>query len=381
MPTYDAIVLGTGGVGSAALFELARRGQRVLGLDRFPTAHDRGSSHGSTRLIRQAYFEHSDYVPLVLRAYERWAELAARRGQTLLHETGLLQIGPARGVVLSGVRASARRHGLFIDELSPAELRARFPQFNAPTPLSGIFERRAGCLLVEECVRAHLEEAIRLGAEHRTGVSARAWRRQGSGVVVDTDAGPFEAARLVIAAGPWTSQVLADLGLPLVVRRKSVFWYEAPPEHFTRAAGFPAFLVEDEAGIFYGFPSFDADGLKVAEHTGGHRVVDPLMVNREIDADEEQRVRMFLQRYLPAVSDTRTRHSVCMYTLSPDEHFIIDRHPACEAVFFCAGLSGHGFKFTSVLGEALADLAVDGHTSLPIEFLSLARLRAVRPNS
>lgn len=373
MPTYDAIVLGTGGVGSAAFYELARRGQSVLGLDRFAIAHDRGSSHGSTRLIRQAYFEHPDYVPLVLRAYERWAELESRREQTLFHETGLLQIGPADGVVLSGVRSSARQHGLPFDEFSPDELRVRFPQFTAPHPLAGIFERRAGCLLVEECVRAHLEEAIGLGAEHRGGVTVQSWRPHGTGVVVETDAGSFEAARLVISAGPWASQVLADLGLPLVVRRKSVFWYDVPPVHFRHTVGFPGFLVEDEAGLFYGFPSFDADGLKVAEHTGGHRVADPLTVDRDVDAEEERRVRAFLDRYLPQVTRTRTRHSVCMYTMSPDEHFIVDRHPACDAVVFCAGLSGHGFKFTSVLGEALADLALDGTTRLPVEFLRLNR--------
>jgi len=373
MTTYDAIVLGTGGVGSAALFELARRGQRVLGLDRFPIAHDRGSSHGSTRLIRQTYFEHPDYVPLVLRAYERWAALEGLRDEPLFHETGLLQIGPAAGEVLTGVRESARQHGLEIDELDPQEVRARFPQFTSPLPLAGVFERRAGCLHVEACVRAHLEEALRLGAEHRENCTVRSWRATGTGIVVETDHEPFTAARLIISAGPWASQVLAELGLPLIVRRKSVFWYRAPAEQFGYESQFPAFLVEDPAGLFYGFPSFDGTGLKVAEHSGGRVVDDPLTIDREIDHEEERRIRSFLGNYLPGVSRTRTRHSVCMYTLSPDSHFIVDRHPTCPAVVLCAGLSGHGFKFTSVLGEALADLALEGHTSLPIGFLGLER--------
>jgi sarcosine oxidase len=369
---FDAIVIGAGGVGSAAMFHLAARGARVLGLDRFPPGHDRGSSHGRTRIIRQAYFEHPDYVPLLYRAYELWAELGERRGRPLLHEIGLLQVGPADGPVLSGVRESARQHRLEVDDLSPRQIAERFPGFRANDDWSGLFERRAGYLDVEACAVAHVEEAVKLGAELSTGVEVQGWTAKPDAIEVVTSAGGFQAARLVVAAGPWAPQLLRDLGIRMEVRRKPQFWY--PADDFYRAdRGCPAYLFDLPDGIFYGVPAIDDFGLKVAEHTGGRMVADPLSVNRDLDPVDQGRVERFLAAHLPGVRRICSHHSVCMYTVTPDEHFVVDRHPADPRVVFAVGLSGHGFKFTGVLGEALADLALDGRTELPIGFLAVSR--------
>jgi len=371
-PSYEAIVIGTGGVGSAALFHLAVRGAWVLGLDRFPPGHDRGSSHGQTRIIRLAYFEHPDYVPLLRRAYELWEELGRRRGRPLYHEIGLLQIGPPEGTVVSGVRRSAKEHGLEIEELDAAEIARRFPGFRADNDWTGIFERRAGYLEVENCVVAHVEEALRLGAELRTGLAVHGWQSGKHGIMVATDAGDFHTERLILTPGPWAPQLLADLSLPLIVRRKHQFWYPAGPA-YQADHGCPGYLFETPSGVFYGLPQIDERGLKAAEHTGGPLVADPLSVDRTVDAAEQTRVEQFLSARLPGVRRPFARHSVCMYTLTPDEHFIVDRHPADPRVVLASGLSGHGFKFTCVLGEALADLALSGTTRLPIGFLSLSR--------
>ncbi len=226
MSGYDCIVLGTGGVGSAALFHFARRGIKVLGLDRFAPAHDRGSSHGQTRMIRQAYFEHPDYVPLVRRAYKLWEELEELSGEKLYREVGLLEIGPADGLIVPGVLRAAAEHQLPVEQLSVADIQQRFPGFSLRgEPLVGLFEHRAGYLRVEACVRAHLRAAQQWGVELLTGVTVQSWRVHDDHVEVTTDRGTFAADRLAITAGAWAGQALADLGLPLQIRRKPQYWF------------------------------------------------------------------------------------------------------------------------------------------------------------
>ena len=373
MLPYDAIVLGTGGVGSAALAHLARRGARVLGIDRFAPGHDRGSSHGQTRLIRRAYYEHPDYVPLVLRAFELWHELEQRADETLYHQVGLLQIGPPDGEVIAGVRTSARLHGLPIEELRARESEARYPGFRVPDYCQAIFEARAGYLLVERCVLAHAAEATRAGAELHTDETIRTWRALGSGVVVETDRAVYNADRLIIAAGAWSGSLLGELGIPLEVRRKPLYWFRPRTDTYRADRGCPAFLYDLPRGCYYGVPQIDPGGVKVARHTGGAVVDDPLCVDREIDLAEQEDVASFVSEYLGDATTQCTDHTVCMYTITPDAHFVVDRHPRHPQVVFAAGLSGHGFKFTSVLGEILSQLALDGRANLPIEFLSLAR--------
>jgi sarcosine oxidase len=371
---YDVIVIGAAGaVGSAAMWRAAQRGLRVLGLDRFPPGHDRGSSHGRTRIIRQAYFEHADYVPLLLWTYELWAELEQAGAERLFHPTGLLQVGPAEGHVVRGVLESARRHDLYVESLSASECRRRFPAFTIPDDCRGVFEPAAGYLRVERCLVAQANEALRHDAQFKTGVTVTGWKVEPTHVVVSTDQGEYAAERIIVTAGAWAGELLRDLGVPLIVRRKPQFWFEARDESYDAERGCPAYLFETPRGVFYGFPRLDEHGVKVAEHTGGETVADPLAVDRAERAEDVARVREFTRHALPRLTDRLLAHSVCMYTMSPDEHFIVDRHPGSERVVFAAGLSGHGFKFSPVLGEALVDLAISGSTKLPIEFLGLAR--------
>lgn len=373
MPTasYDAIVLGAGGVGSAAMWQLARRGLRVLGLDRFAPPHDRGSSHGQTRIIRQAYFEHTDYVPLALESYRLWAELEQHAGKRLLYPTGLLEMGPPDGIVVPGVLRAAREHGLDVEELSAREATERWPAFRAADDMAAVFERTAGFLRVEECVRAALVASQDSGAELRVGVNVLGWSSADDGVHVETSAGRFTAQRLVITAGAWAGPLLADLDLRLLVRRKAVMWHESDDAHTRMDAGFPCYLFETPSGIFYGFPELDGRGLKAAEHSGGEAVNDPLTVDRSLREEDKAPVEAFLRAHLPAAKIPCREHSVCLYTMSPDESFIVDRHPGDERVVFAAGLSGHGFKFAPALGAALADMAAHGATRLPVGFLGL----------
>jgi monomeric sarcosine oxidase len=373
MKSYDAIVLGAGGaVGSAALWHLAQRGVRVLGLDRFVPPHDQGSSHGQTRVIRQAYFEHADYTPLLQESYRLWEQLASRVGNQLYHEVGVLQVGPADGKVVPGVLQAAKEHELKVDRITPAAIRQRWPGFRVPDDLVGVFEQQAGYLMVEECVKAQVEVAKMEGAELRCPVEVQGWNAD-EPIQVHTSVGEFLTSRLIVAAGAWAGPMLGDLGVPMKVRRKSLFWYEVEDKLYGAGNSFPTFFFELPEGMFYGFPQLDDRGVKLAEHTGGKLVADPLQLDRSLHRDEQDRIETFLQQHLPRVSSRNTDHVVCMYTMSPDEHFIVDHHPSCPGVVFAAGLSGHGFKFAAVLGKVLADMSLQGGTDLTIDFLSLKR--------
>jgi monomeric sarcosine oxidase len=373
MERYDAIVLGIGGVGSAALYQLARRGIRVLGIDRFAPPHDRGSSHGETRVIRQAYFEHSDYVPLLKESYKLWHELESLSRKQLFHKIGLVEIGLPDGVVVPGVLRAADEHGLDVESLTAVQIESRWPGLRAGGNLVGVFERAAGFLRVEDCVQAHVDAAIASGAAVITNTEVLSWTANEREVTVQATEGEFAANRLVIAVGAWSSPVLRGVDVPLVVRRQSLFWFAADAPQYDVANGMPVYLYELPGGIFYGFPKIDALGVKVAEHTTGRVVENPLSVDRNIYLDEQWQLENFLTTYMPGVSHRVTNHTVCLYTMSPDEHFIVDQHPHHASVVFAAGLSGHGFKFTPVLGRALAEKALDGGTDLPIDFLSLKR--------
>lgn len=358
---YDLIVLGTGGVGSAALYHAARRGLRCLGLDRFPPAHDRGSSHGESRLIRQSYFEHADYVPLLQRAYALWDQL----DPTLLRRTGVIYFGPEGGQILEGVLASARRHRLHVTAIPPHSV----PHFTAPAGCTALLETEAGWLPVEQCVLAHLDQAAAAGAEHRWGEAVVDWQAADSGVEVVTECGRYSAGALVVAGGAWSARLLQSLALPLTVHRKHLHWFRCEDSRYQSG-----FFFDLPQGQFYGFPAAGG-GLKVAEHTGGEPVSDPLSASREPSAEDSQRVEGFVRAHLPGVFCERLRHQTCFYTRTPDEHFIADRYPGMRNVAFAAGLSGHGFKFASVLGEVLVDLATGEPPAVDCTFLGLSRLQ------
>ena len=371
--SFDTIVLGVGGMGSAACFELARRGHRVLGLEQFSLVHDRGSSHGQTRIIRTAYHEHPDYVPLVRRAFERWYELERLRGVHLLTECGCLTLGKPDSEIVTGVQASARQHSLLIEPLSASDLRKRFSPFRFSDEYVGVLEHRAGFLYVEECVRAHIEAARQFGAIIRAEEPVLSWKATANEVAVTTAQGTYRAAKLVIAAGPWATRLLAELGSNLRVMRQTLLWFGTEDDRAFQRDRFPIYISQVPEGEFYGLPIIDGLGHKVARHYGAPEVHSPEEIDREVRPQDELPVRDFLKRHLPTANGPVKRAQTCIYTLSPDRHFIIDLHPEYANVAFAAGFSGHGFKFASVVGEILADLAERGTTDQPIDLFRQKR--------
>lgn len=369
---YDAIVVGLGGVGSAALYHLARQGARVLGLDQHPPDHHKGSSHGHSRVIRRAYFEHPDYVPLLNRAYEHWAALSALSQQELLLPVGVLQVGPPEGEVMQGVLQSAQTHGLAVEQLTGAQVQDRFPGFIVPAHHEAVLEKQAGVLRVETCVQVMLQAALDAGAVAQRPAEVTGWTPEAHGVTVQTGAGAMKARHLVLSPGAYYRDLLGGLDLPLHVLGKTQLWFEARPE-LQVSAGCPAFLFEGDEGIFYGLPAFDGRGVKLAQHDGGERLDAPNAWARPVPAQEVDAVQAFRRRAIPSLGAHIIDQQRCMYTCTPDGHFIVDRHPACASVSFAVGLSGHGFKMVPSLGEALADLALHGETALPISLFSAGR--------
>lgn len=371
--TYDAIVVGVGGMGSATAFELARRGRRVLALEQFALGHDQGSSHGHTRIIRKAYYEDPAYVPLVQRAYQRWYDLEQHLGRHLLTECSCLSIGRADSKLLAGVRASSEMHALPVEHLDASQLRRQFPAFRFGDEYSGVLERSAGFLYVEDCVQAHIQAARELGATILPDQPALSWDRDGSGVVVQTPTGRFHAQRLVLTAGPWAGRLMDRWGQKLTVMRQVAFWLgTSQPAEFRRDV-FPLYICDLPEGYYYGFPMLGEWGPKVAQHYSAPELSSPDEVDRQVSAGDEERIRSFLRAHLPGV-DGESRHaSVCLYTLTPDRHFVLDVHPEHAQVVLAAGFSGHGFKFASVVGEVLADLAEKGKTEWPIDLFRLTR--------
>jgi sarcosine oxidase len=379
---FDVIVVGLGAMGSAAAYHLSGRGQTVLGLEAFQPAHDKGSSHGSSRIIRQAYFEDPCYVPLLFRAYELWERLQAETGADLLRLTGGLMIGPPASDVVAGSIQSAREYGLEHEVLRPDEVRRRFPPFVLAPDEAALYERKAGFLRPEECIRQHLAVAARQGADLRFEEPMQSWRAEpvGGEVMVTTGKGTYRGRSLVLSGGPWMPEILASLRLPLGVHRRVMFWFDplggiGPflPEQF------PVYLWHPtDAPVFYGFPATGGQpGVKVAIHTGQDGTepneCTPETIDRSIRESDEQAMRRLIANRIPALNGPRLDARTCMYTMTPDEHFILDRHPEFPQVSIAAGFSGHGFKFASVVGEILADLATDGRTRHEIGRFSIGR--------
>lgn len=369
---FDFVVVGAGGFGSSALFHLAQRGCRVLGIEQFGIAHSLGSSHGETRIIRQAYFEHVNYVPLLKRAYVLWDELQVRTRQSLFHRCGLMITGMPHSIAVNGTLAAARQYQLEVESLPVDEARRRFPCYQFRDDFGVAFEQNAGFLNVENCVAALLKCATDCGAELRIHEKVLEIVPTGNSVRITTNRDTYFAGKVVVTAGAWTSQLLAELSVPLRVLRKPMFWYEAAGDLF-RPENNPCFFFDLDEGQFYGFPQLDGRTIKVAEHTGGQTVIDPSTVDRELTPDDTRPVHRFLKNHLSVSSGQMEKHAVCLYTMSPDHHFIVDHSPMSPQIVLAAGFSGHGFKFTTVLGEALADLATQGQTPLPIGFLGLNR--------
>ena len=381
--TYDAIVVGLGAMGSATTYQLARRGARVLGIEAFGRAHDLGSSGGLTRIIRLAYFEHPAYVPLLRAAWALWPQIEAESGARLLEVTGGLYIGRKGSDVLDGALLSAQTHGLAHEVLDPDASQRRFPALRLDADMQVLHEPLAGILFAPRCIDAQLELAERRGAELHFEEPVTSWQPDGDALVVNTAAGTYRARRLVLSVGAWLPKLAPELRLPLSVERNSLFWF-APlrqPEIFG-ADRLPVWIMElDAEHAFYGFPmlaagdGMPAQGIKIARHHGGE-TVDPDSIDRLPRDADEQVVRGFIERHMPDANGERLDGAVCMYTNTPDFDFILDRHPADERVVIASPCSGHGFKFSSIVGHVAAELALDGATDFDIDFLSLDRFEA-----
>ncbi|MFQ5565292.1 MAG: N-methyl-L-tryptophan oxidase [Paracoccaceae bacterium] len=375
MPGYDVIVVGLGAMGGAAACHAAQRGARVLGLDANPEGHELGSSHGATRATRTAYFEAPDYVPLVQRATAHWQALEAETGQSLLTLSGALYLGPPGNGLTAGVIRAARQHGLLFDALAGAGFARRFPGFALPEGWEAVWEAGGGILRADACLRAHAELARRHGAELRFETPALSWRRDGDGVAVETPEGTHRAAAMILTPGPWAPQALAELALPLTCRRIAVPHFNATDPGRYPASDFSVYFWMTPEGIYAGFPHLDGEGVKVMRHDKGEGG-SPATVRREIDAEDTAQIARFLAKYMPGANGPVSRALTCLYTVTPDNHFILDHHPEIPALVYACGFCGHGFKFAPVIGEALTDLALDGATDLPVGFLAAGRFAA-----
>jgi sarcosine oxidase len=370
---HDVAVIGLGVMGAAAAREIAGRRARVVAFDGFAPPHTLGSSHGRTRIIREAYFEHPLYVPLVRRAYALWSALERSARTRLLVPTGGLMIGRPEGALVAGALASARAHDVEHQLLEGDEVRRRFAGLEPPSDEAALFEVRAGLLLPERCHAALLEHARAAGADLRFDTRVTGWRAAGEGFVVDTARGSFHASRLVLAAGAWLPALVPELELPLSVTRQLLHWYDAghEPERY-RAERLPIAVWEHEPGRIVAFYSDTGDGLKAGIHHEGE-VTDPDAVRRAVIDAEERTTRALLERLMPHGRWRRRDDAVCLYTTTPDHHFVIDQHPAHARVAVASACSGHGFKFAPALAEILADLALDGGTDGDIAAFRVAR--------
>ena len=373
---FNTIVVGVGAAGSATIYELAKRGKQVLGLERFDVPHEMGSSHGHTRIIRLAYYEHPSYVMLLHRAYELWREIQGRAGEQLLHIIGSIDAGPPDSRVFQGALQSALEYNLDHEVLTGVEITQRFPGYHLPHETLALYQPQGGFLVPERCIISYVQAAQALGAEVHGRERVLEWQPLGDGVRVTTSREVYEADRLVITAGAWNSTLLPPLNGLLTPERQVLAWLQPRrPELFSPNA-FPVFNLLVGEGRYYGFPVFGIPGFKFGRYHHLEEAVDPETIDREPNDYDEQILREFAERYFPAGAGPTMTMRSCMFTNTPDRHFIIDLHPQYPQVSFTSPCSGHGFKFASVVGEIMADLAERGETRHNIEFFRLGRFRS-----
>jgi sarcosine oxidase len=372
---YDVIVIGLGGMGSAAAYHLAARGQRVLGLEKFTPAHDKGSSHGGSRIIRQSYFEDPAYVPLLLRAYELWDKLATDTGRDVYRLTGGLFIGPPDCLTVAGSLRASQEWDLPHQVLDSAEIQSRFPNFTPQPTDVALYEPNAGFARPEMTVQAHIDLASSAGATLSFGEEVLEWGETATGVTVRTAHDTYTAGQLVICPGAWAPQLLAEFGIPITIERQVLYWLD-PVGGTAPFVDHPIFIDENAHGRqIYGFPAIDGPrgGVKVAFFRKGNACT-PENIDRTVHEHEVLEMRERVAELLPALDGVCVHSATCMYSNTPDEHFVIARHPDSVNVTVACGFSGHGFKFVPVVGEILADLATTGDTAHPISLFDPRRL-------
>ena len=371
--THDVIVVGLGAMGSAALYHLARRNISAIGLERFEPGHERGSSHGRTRIIRHGYFEHPSYVPLVRRAAAMWRELETASGRPLMTITGIAEIGRPDSTLVTGTLAAAQQHQLSHEVLTAHDLMRRYPAFRLPQDYVAVIQPDAGFVDAEAGIRAHLRLAAAAGADIRTGEEVLSVEQVGERVRVTTGRKVYEAGHALVTAGPWTGSLVPELAATLEVTRQVLLWVRPSQPELFRTGWFPVFMIESEHGIHYGFPLQDDGLLKIAKHHHAGEVVDPDTCDRIVSAADQAAITAPLFQMLPAAAGPVADAKTCLYTMSPDGDFIVDRLPGRERIVVASPCSGHGFKFAPVIGQALADLAQTGRTPVDIRRFRLSR--------
>ncbi|MGD9711195.1 MAG: N-methyl-L-tryptophan oxidase [Thermomicrobiales bacterium] len=369
---FEVIVVGLGVMGSATAHQLAARGQKVLGIDAFAPGHTKGSSHGESRIIRQAYHEAPDYVPLIQRAYHQWREVESEAGTQLLFVNGGLILGEPNGRTVQGTMRSGDLYGLPYEPLSAREVRERYPGVQLPNELMAVLEPNAGYLLASRGVKAFQDLAKQRGAKLRFAEPMVRWGVDKAGTWVETGNETYRADRLVLTAGPWTGDVLSGLGLPLTVQRVANAHFQSTRQDLFDGSRAPIFSMLMPEGHFYAIPGSKEIGFKIGRHDN-LQTVSPDDEIRPVTDDEITMFQNVLAKYLPGAAGPVISTLTCLYTTTPDKHFVIDRHPEHEQVVIACGFSGHGYKFAPVVGEVLADLAIDGRTEQPIAFLRASR--------
>ena len=367
---YDIIVIGLGANGASALWHLANTGKRILGLDRFHPPHQKGSSHGESRIIRQAYHESPLYVPLVKAAYPLWAELEQAAGRDLFQKTGGLLLGSPESTVVKGARTSALTHGIPFEWLEATVIHKRFPAFKPAPGTVAVLEKEAGILFPEECIRAFLDQAARKGAAIHTGEPVLKITPQKNAVTITTPTATYETEKCIVAAGAWLNNLLPELHLPLSIRRQPLFWFKNTSDNFGPSK-MPIFIWEYATEkMFYGFPDL-GNGAKLAPHHGG-RTIDADDLKNDVTKEEIAAISTLAKEYLDfdPVFDHAT---TCMYTNTPDEHFILDRHPLHPNIVIASPCSGHGFKFSPITGLLLANLALETPNAFDLTPFALSR--------
>jgi len=379
---YDAIVIGIGGMGSATAYHLARRGASVLGLEQFEIGHDFGSSHGVNRIIRLAYAEGAAYVPMLRRAYRLWRQIEREAKEPLLYITGGIDAGPTDGAIFRGSLESCRKHRLRHDVLDSVQLRDRFPGIRFPKDLFAVYQPDAGFVLSERSILAYSGAAKHRGAEIHAHEAVREWKVLRGRVTVRTDKGSYEARKLIITAGAWASKVASVLRRRKLAEpeRQVMIWTRPLRPEVFEIGRFPIFNMEarEESGMhhYYGFPVFGIPGFKLGKyHHLGERA-NPETMDRRCNARDSRVLRAAIRRYFPDALGPTIVMKSCLFTNSPDGHFIIDRHPESDRVIVAASFSGHGFKFASVIGETLADMALDGAARFDLKMFGIERFRS-----